>query len=303
LDGNLAGLKIGGPWGDTGWQVRCLGVFLKDNSGHEHLARVHVHHHAQDGIQIDGLSNRMNSSLIEDCKSHDNGRQGCTIVGGRNYIFRNSRFRNTGKAGLISAPGAGVDIEAEGGKTVRNLRFESCEFSNNGGVGLLADQGDSEGAFFLDCRFIATTSWGAWPNKPGFKFVRCDFVGSIVNAHGDPNPNRAVQFYNCRFRDDPALSPTREVYNAKDRHPIADFPFAQNVLFKACRFELTHRAVLPWSSNLPIYEDCVMSQKETKVAYPRGVYRGRNRINGYVDLYGSRIIGELRVNDKVIPRT
>jgi hypothetical protein len=303
LDGNLAGLQIGGPWGDTGWQIGCVGLHLHNNSGPEHVRGLRTHHHGQDGVLIDGPSERSNASVLEDVVSHYNVRQGCSIVGGRNYSFVECRFNHTGKAGLMSAPGAGVDIEAEGGKTVRNLRFTGCRFSNNAGVGMVADQGDSQGALFERCRFIGTTSWGVWPNKPRFHFMACDFVGSIVNPLGNADPAQATQFLDCRFRDDPALSPTGEVYNSKDEHPIADVPFGANVRFSRCRFELTHRAVLPWSAGGVVYADCVMSQVERKTAYPRGTYLGRNRITGPVDLYSSRILGDLIVNGRVVPRT
>ena len=296
-------MQIGGPWGDTGWQIGCVGLFLANNSGPERILRLRAHHHGQDGLIIDGLSQRTSSSLIEDLVSEHNARQGCSIVGGRNYAFLNCRFNHTGKAGLASAPGAGVDIEAEGGKTVRNLRFTGCEFSNNIGCGMVADQGDSEGAMFDRCRFIGTTSWGVWPNKPRFRFSSCEFVGSIVNPFGNADPERATQFLDCTFRDDPALSPTADVYNAKALHPIADVPFGRNVLFSRCRFHLTHRAVLPWSAGGVIYADCTMSQTGKKMAYPRGTYLGISSIVGPVDLYGSHIRGELIVNGRRVPRT
>ena len=303
LDGNLPGLQLGGPWGDTGWQIGCVGLFLVNNSGPERILRLRTHHHGQDGVIVDGLPQRTGSSLIEDLVSEHNVRQGCSIVGGRNYAFRNCRFNHTGKAGLASAPGAGVDIEAEGGKTVRNLHFTGCEFSDNTGAGMVADQGDSEGATFDRCRFIGTTSWGVWPNKPRFRFSSCEFVGSIVNLAGNVDPEGATQFLDCTFRDDPALSPTGEVYNAKALHPIADVPFGQNVLFSRCRFRLTHRAVLPWSAGGVIYADCTMSQVQRKTAYPRGTWLGRSSIVGPVDLYGSDIRGELIVNGRRVPRT
>jgi hypothetical protein len=303
LDGNLAGLQIGGPLGDTGWQIPCIGLHLVNNSGPERVRGLRTHHHGLDGVLIDGPSERSSASVLEDVVSEHNARQGCSVVGGRNYRFVNCRFNHTGKAGLMSAPGAGVDIEAEGGKIVRSLRFTGCEFSNNGGVGMVADQGDSESASFERCSFIGTTSWGVWPNKPRFRFSACEFVGSIVNPQGNADPAQATQFLDCRFRDDPALSSTGEVYNAKDKHPIADVPFGANVGFTRCRFELTHRAVLPWSAGGVIYTDCAMAQAESKIAYPRGFYLGRNSIDGPVDLYGSRILGELIVNGRVVPRT
>jgi hypothetical protein len=302
LDGNLRRHQIGGPWGDTGWQLSAIGIFLVNNRGPERLARIRAHHHALDGIQIDGHDERVASSVIESVVCEHNARQGCSIVGGRNYSFVDCRFDHTGKAGLYSAPGAGVDIEAET-KPVRNLRFSRCQFSNNTGVGVVADQGDSEGAVFEHCRFVGTTNWALWPNKPGMRFTSSQFVGSIVNAFGSEDKAQAVQFHNCEFRDDPALSPTGEVYDHKNEHPIADLPYSRNVLFNRCRFRLTHRAVLPWSTNGVIYSDCLMSQSSAKQGYPRGTFVGSNRIDGHVDLYSSNILGELIVNGRLIART
>jgi len=301
LDGNLSGLKIGGPWGDNGWQIGCTGLILRNNSGSEQVSRVNSHHHGQDGISVDGLDGRSAASLLADCTSDYNGRQGCSVTGGTNYVFENCRFRHTGKGGLMSAPGAGVDIEAEG-KRVRNLAFRACEFSNNAGVGLLADQGNSEGATFESCRFIGTTGWSAWPSKPGFRFNNCEFVGAIANALGHADPDLATQFNDCLFRDDPALSPTGEVYRG-DYDLMALLPYAQNVTFNRCRFELTHQGVLPWSSGGTLYQDCLLSQVVAQTAYPRGVYKGTNRISGPVDLWGSQILGDLYVNDQLIART
>ena len=303
LDGNIAGHNIGGGYDDTGWQIPCSGLVLRNNVSSERIARVTSHHHALDGFLIDAPSERTSPSLFQDCTSDYNARQGCSIVGGRNYAFENCRFRHTGRARIVSAPAAGVDIEAEGAKIVRNLHFKGCEFSNNVGVGMVAAVGNSKGATFESCRFVGTTSWSAWPSMPGFRFNNCEFVGSIVNARGDSDPELATQFHNCLFRDDPALSPTGQVYNEANLHPIADLPFAQNVLFNRCRFELTHRAVLPWSGNNPIYNDCVMSQVETKLAYPRGTYKGINHIDGPVDLWGSSFLGDVYVNGQLMART
>ena len=49
-------------------------------------------------------------------------------------------------------------------------------------------------------------------------------------------------------------------------------------------------AVLPWSTRA-IYQDCVMRQSMQSTGYPRGQYRGRNTIEGRVDLYNSRFDG------------
>jgi hypothetical protein len=250
-----------------------------------------------DGLCIDGTPSRDAASVIENVVSEFNARQGCSIVGGRNYSFVNCRFNRTGKAALASAPGAGVDIEAEN-KTIRNLHFSGCEFSNNTGPGMVADSGDSEGAQFERCHFIGTTSWAAWPRKPLFRFKSCHFVGAISNTFGDRDKVRAAQFHNCRFVDDPALSPTGSVYRSLS--PIADLSSYENVLFNDCRFVLTNKLVLPWSISA-LYNNCMMSQVATKQAYPRGTYTGTNRIDGNVDLNGSKILGDLTVNGRRMP--
>lgn len=304
LDGNVRDLQIGGQYGDTGWQIPAIGIFLQENSGSERISRVYSHHHAQDGIQIDGLDRARGSlsSHLENVRCEYNGRQGVSLVGGRRYFFSNCKFNHTGKANVASAPGAGVDIEAEAGKKIRDVSFFGCEFANNLGAGLVADSGDSEGASFAACTFIGTTNWSAWPNKPRFRFSDCTFVGALVHAFGDKNAERATQFRRCTFRDDPALSPTRVVYGGENPdRPIADLPGNENVLFRQCRFLLTHNSVLPWSVNVT-YSDCILSQRASRESYPRGTYVGRNSITGRSNLYSSNILGELTYNGVLVRR-
>lgn len=299
LDGNLPALQIGGQFGDTGWQLPAVGIFLQENAGAERISRVYSHHHAQDGIKIDGLDRTrepMVATIFEEIRCEYNGRQGVSLVGGRGYLFKRCKFNHTGKANIASNPGAGVDIEAQAGKKIRNVSFVSCEFANNFGAGLVADSGDSEGASFNGCTFVGTTNWSVWPNKPRFRFSDCTFVGALVRAYGDKDPERASQFRRCKFRDDPALSPTGKVYGGKNpARPIADLPGNENVLFHQSHFLLTHNSVLPWSVNV-IYSDCILSQRAARKSYPRGTYVGRNSITGPSVLYSSNIVGELTLN-------
>jgi hypothetical protein len=299
LDGNLGKMIIGGPYGDTGIQIAGSGIFLRDNRGSETLRRIHAHHHPQDGIIIDGLSGPVPLGVVRsatDLRCEYNGRQGCSLTGGRAWSFTRCTFSHTGKAGIASAPAAGFDIEAEGSKTIRDVSFADCVFSDNVGCGLVADSGDSEGASFLRCRFIGTTMWSAWPNKPLFRFRGCTFVGSIVHCYGDKDPHRAAQFYDCTFTDDPALSPTREVYReGRPNGSIADLGEEANVLFEGCRFLAVGGAVLPWSMNV-IYSNCTMRQTARSAAYPRGTYLGHSTIDApQLGLYGSKILGEVKI--------
>ena len=301
LDGSLQALQVGGKYGDGGHQIPAVGLGLYDNSGSESVRNLYAHHHALDGIVIDGVdrpSPAGTTRSLVNVRCEYNGRQGCSITGGQGYVFQGCKFNHTGKAGIATAPGAGLDIEAEGKKN-RNHRFVDCEFSNNYGVGMVADTGDSEGATFEHCTFVGTTAWSAWPNKPRFRFQSCNFVGAVVRCHNDDDPQRATRFYQCTFRDDPALTPTGEVYLANG--PIADLYIGKNVLFDRCRFLLTHAGTLPWSVEA-IYKDCEMVQRSPQPSHPQGTYLGTTRIQGNAQIVNYTLKGELIINGVPTPR-
>jgi hypothetical protein len=299
LDGNLSSLRMGGPYGDTGWQLPADGLRLVNNRGNETIVRVHSHHHARDGVLIIGIADRATPSVFQALNSEYNARQGCSLIAGKKYSFENCQFNHTGKAGLMSAPGAGFDLEAELAP-IREISFSTCEFSNNAGVGMGADSGDIENVTFDSCRFVGTTNWSAWPNKPYIRFKDCAFVGTLVHAFSDPDPQRAAQFSNCSFLDDPALTPTKEVYSFAGA--CVNLAVSQNVLFDGCRFDLKFASVLPWSW-YAIYNNCIMSQFSTELAHPKGTYTGKCQINGTVELDGAVIHGDVTVNGQLVPRT
>jgi hypothetical protein len=299
LDGNLRQLTIGGPFGDGGWQVPGDGIVLKGNLSTETIVNVSTHHHARDGLLIIGDPERTQRSRFSHLRSTDNARQGVSVTCGRGYDFEDCEFSHTGRAGLMSPPGAGIDIEAET-RQIRDLTFARCKFVDNAGVGMLADSGNTEKASFRDCLFVGTTSWSAWPFKPNFSFDDCTFVGSIVHAFADEqDAARATRFTRCLFTDKPQLSPTGKVFTGGG--PIANLAQSKNVLFDGCRFELVGDGLLPWSWRAT-YKDCRMSQASPKAAETKGRYIGRTTIHGRVDLYGSMIEGELVMNGQVVPR-
>lgn len=302
LDGSLGQLNIGGPYGDTGIQIAGTGLYLRNNLQSETVRNLNSHHHGQDGIIVDGNDKRRARSRFENIVCEYNGRQGVSLVGGRGYDFIKGKFNHTGKSAVISAPAAGVDIEAEGGKVNRDFTFVDCEFSNNSGCGLVADSGDSADATFTRCTFIGSTMWSAWPNKPGFVFRSCTFVGTVVHPWPDADPKRAARFDDCRFLDDPRLSPTGTVYLAGNKHnAVVDMAESTNVQFNRCAFLLTHDGLLPWSWHA-LYTDCVISQAARVMAYPKGKYFGRNTINAPVDLYGTIIVGSLTLNGEEVTK-
>ena len=299
LDGNLPRLRIGGPYGDKGWQIPGTGLLLVDNHGPELIENVYSHHHGQDGAIVIGDDARSVRSRFSGYIGRYNGRQGLSITGGRGYDFADCEFSHSGRSSVMSPPGAGVDIEAEGKKVVRDLTFARCKFVDNAGVGLLAEAGNGADARFSNCLFIGTTAWSAWPRKAGFVFSDCTFVGSVVNAYPSKDPSLACKFIHCRFTDDPKLSAMGKVYIGNG--PIVDLGTSDNVLFDGCTFRLVDGAALPWSWKA-IYRDCTMSQKSQKPGETRGRYLGTTTITGRVDLYSSMVQGTLIVNGRQIPR-
>ena len=298
LDGNIERLRIGGPFGDTGWQIPATGLLLQGNLAEEMVENIYTHHHGQDGAMIVGDLRRSARSRVRRLVSRYNGRQGLSITGGRGLDFEDCEFSHTGRSAINSAPGAGVDIEAEN-DPIRDVSFTRCKFVDNAGVGMVADSGDSEGARFTDCLFVGTTAWSAWPLKPRFRFDRCTFVGSVVHPFPDEDPLRAAKFADCRFTDDPKLSPNGKVFVGGG--PIVNLATSDNVLFDRCVFDLVSSGVLPWSWRAT-YRDCTMKQRSNKTSTPKGKFLGRTTISGAVDLYGSKVLGTLVLNGKSIPR-
>lgn len=297
LDGNMAALRIGGGFGDTGWQIPATGLLLIGNRAAEIVENVHTHHHAQDGAMFIGDPARKGRGRVRGLVSRSNGRQGLSITAGRGYDLADCEFSHNARSLVKSAPAAGVDVEAET-SPIRDINFSKCRFIDNGGCGFVADSGDSRNLGFTDCLFVGTTSWSAWPNKPGCRFAGCTFVGSVVHAFADSDPARAARFTRCTFTDDPKLSPTRKVYT--ETGPIVNLAQSDNVLFDRCTFRLVGSGLLPWSWKA-IYRDCVMSQRSRRVGMPKGRYLGRTTISGPVDLYGSMIQGTVILNGKRVP--
>lgn len=302
LDGNVDELIIGGPWGDSGFQVPGSGLALYENLAEERISNLFSHHHPLDGVIIDGAKNRAARSRFSRSVCEDNGRQGMSLVGGVAYEFHDCVFSRTGRARIRSAPGAGVDIEAENNKGIRDISFTGCKFIDNAGPGMVAEGGNSADVSFQDCEFVGTSAWAAIPNRPRFRFHRCTFAGTVIQAYASKNAAVACKFRQCHFTDDPGLSPTGKIFVAgKAGNGIVNLGASDNVLFAGCRFELSHAGVLPWSWRA-IYQDCIMRQAASTPAMTKGRYLGRTDIKGPVDLYGSMIVGTVILNGRVVPR-
>jgi hypothetical protein len=100
------------------------------------LHNLYLHHAQTDGLVIRGTKKPSFNIKASNIISSYNARQGMSIGYLTAGYFTNCKFINTGfSKGIYGnhAPSAGVDIEPSTGDSlkVKNVTFESCEFSNN----------------------------------------------------------------------------------------------------------------------------------------------------------------------------
>jgi len=275
LDGNSPHFILGGSWGDTGRQLGGDGILLFGNTDVQ-VSYVQSHHHPRDGMMIGwpGLKESAPATphTLTDCAFEFNGRQGLSWVGGRGLHARRCQFNHTGRAmvggaNLCSAPAAGLDIEAED-SVCRDGDFADCAFINNAGCGMVADSGDGGYTTFVRCTFWGTTSWSAWSSKPGLKYENCNFHGSIVHAHGAPDPALATRWIGCTFDDQPWKDGPRPYgrFLVEINGPLP------NVTFDACTFT-AHARQSVWCSGAGVqFSACTFTHKNA--ALGTGEFQG-----------------------------
>lgn len=239
LDGQAPYFSLGGGFGDTGWQLPGDGILLY-STGTCLIEDCKFKDFPRDGLLIlDGTlseSSTMGRGIVRRCDFDSNCRQGLSFVGGSGYLFENNSFKRTGRGAFTSAPSAGIDLESEVGY-IRNIHIENCDFDDNAGAGLVADSGNTRDVMVKNSRFIGTVAPGVWPNKPGFTFEKCKFVGGIAHSWGDAVVNEAAKYTDCTFTDDPAHSPSGVVYGPT----IVNLGGGgANVLFERCTIDGGH---------------------------------------------------------------
>jgi hypothetical protein len=205
VDGNIQNIDLGGPWGDTGYQCIAYGIAVSECDDVT-VDNCWTHHHALDGVYVKYISlvetDEATPVTLRNVKSEYNARQGLSWTGGIGLTAINCKFNHTGRSTFSSQPGAGVDIEAES-SICRNGMFINCEFIDNAGAGMVADQGDSADVAFHRCKFQGTTVYAIWPKKPRFSFTDCLIIGQYVNPYNSTTiPEDATRFTRCVFTDE-----------------------------------------------------------------------------------------------------
>lgn len=309
LDGNLQGLALGGYWGDVGFQLPADGVFSVDNKDLT-LQKVTGRFCGRDGVQVANQTKNASSGKVNfyDCVFDGNARQGFSWIGGNHLNAVRTQFINTGKtvskAGAVvkSAPGAGVDMEAEVGH-IRNGVFTDCTIYNNDGAGLLT-VGDVGNISYNGGKIIGTTGWSIYGSGPATKFSKALIVGSLVNLRvgsGPMDPLNA-KFDSCRITLDPVYSPNGKVYG----NYVMDFGGGAGGWFTNCIID-SHERGSVYGGDGCVFTDCTFLQKNTAQGYNgypfmRGNFLGTNRwykpggVN-LENLQKSKISGKFLVND------
>jgi hypothetical protein len=212
LDGNAAGLNIGGPYGDTGWQIPCSGLVLKNNHGPVSVSGVKSHHHALDGGIGDGNGVPSTNELatLAGCEFSNNGRNGWSLTGAVGWSFSGCKFNNSAKDLPFdgSNPKAGIDFEAEAGKTVSNISLTDCIAENNGGAGcLMSPSKNVSNISWTNGRIVGTSNWSYYGGaNEGVHFTGAVFRGALVHISKEV-------FQTCLFSDDVSQSPTGQLYH------------------------------------------------------------------------------------------
>jgi hypothetical protein len=240
LDGNNKGLIVGGVWGDVGIQLPHVGIYIV-NSRKVKLLNTTSSHFGLDGLLLQNEKTKENlpdEIVITNSTFEYNCRQGLSWIGGNDLMVTGSKFNHTGKGKFVSAPGAGLDIEAEVGP-VANGKFINCEFVNNWGVGMLADSGPSSDCNFINCLFWGTSNWSIWIKKPGFTVINSKIYGSMVHGYDSPTDKDATKFIGCWFEDKP--------YKGKEPFGgyLIESNFNRRIRFENCTM-LAHKKKIFW---------------------------------------------------------
>lgn len=287
LDGNVKSFVLGGYWGDTGIQLPADGILAFDNA-EVIVDRVISRYFPRDGIQIANTTpdekSEVKKVFLRNSELNGNSRQGLSWVGGNHLYAENCRFVNTGKTinsaartAVYSAPGAGVDMEAERG-LIRNGVFKNCVVDNNAGVGFLS-VGDVANIRFEGGKIIGATNWTIYGTGAKAVFDRVTIVGSPVNLRigTGPSDKDNTQFNDCLITLDSTLSPTKKVYG----NYVMDFGGGAGGFFNRCTIDSKNRGTV-YGGGGCVFTDCLFKQEPTAAGYNgypfmSGTFYGTNR--------------------------
>lgn len=178
-----------------------------------------------DSVQISNVvSNRMGLDgfllweganrvvTIENCLADYNGRQGLSIVDGRDVFISNSRFMHSGMGELIyTGLQAGVDLEPENvHHVVKNVHFNDCSFEDcrNTAVAISSGLGTASDIYFNNCLLQNANDIGNSValdigRHKNVEFRDCKLYGYVTISSADSAKalGEGFSFFRCLFSD------------------------------------------------------------------------------------------------------
>lgn len=258
LNGNNENLILGGEYGDKGRQIQSDGIRIIGCYSVA-LDNIKSDYHPLDGIYYRNADLSATDSptplLIKNVDANYNGRQGFSNTGGILGTAINCNFSHTGKGGLFSSPGAGVDFEPAG-SCIRKFTFSNCQFADNTGVGFVADSGNTADVRFLGCYFIGTSNWSLWADKPKMYYENCFIAGSVTSLYGGSFDDATI-IKNSIFTDDPSYSPTGTIF--ADPLGVIHMSYGNGVRIEQCHLESTQGKLLRLNGG--ILKECNLVMK------------------------------------------
>lgn len=205
---------------DGGKNIQIKGLKIIDSGG--------------DGIVIQrGSGNFAENVTIEDIVSHNNVRQGLSIISGKDIFVRNCTFSKTNGA----APEAGIDLEPDfASDRLQNVNITNCTFRDNNYAGIMVGVPKLTSSSFplsinvSDCLFsnnarrdnhpyelteirLSSGQNAASTVKGSVNFTRITFDGSLGKIIQSPKPSTG---YSVTFKDCVA----RNLLSKRSEHPI-----------------------------------------------------------------------------------
>ncbi|MBO9682926.1 MAG: right-handed parallel beta-helix repeat-containing protein, partial [Flavisolibacter sp.] len=244
IDGNNPSFILGGEFGDVGMQIDNDGAFIKDCNNIS-LSNLYLHHFGRDGILIlnrtpQNFGTASQHISLTNCRFEYNGRQGFSWGGGVGLVATNCSFNYTGKSKFSSPPGAGVDFEPNAGYIVKDGVFNNCNFKNNSGVAVLADQGgfNVSNIRFKNCLIWGEPSAAIWVKSPAFSFEDCRINGCFYFGCAARTIDEGTKFTGCIFTD----------ANSKNNY-LVESNGSKYLLFDGCTFRASANGLLYIAAN------------------------------------------------------
>lgn len=205
---------------DGGKNIEVKGLRIIDSGG--------------DGIIIQrGSGNYAEDVTIEDVVSHNNMRQGLSIISGKNIFVKNCTFSKSNGAN----PESGLDLEPDfPSDRLQNINITNCTFKNNNYAGIMVGVPKLNSSSFplsinvSDCVFsnnaqrdnhpyelteirLSSGENGANTVKGSVNFTRITFDGSLGRIIQSP---KASTGYSVTFKD----CVGRNLVTRRNEHPI-----------------------------------------------------------------------------------